>query len=95
MSVFVAAVLGDKPGAEDLRDLREILLASWGIAPEHEAIRRFVAAQVWYKPKSGLTVDKLDAEQKAALAALQRCFPTGGSPQKDDAGRRELKRAGS
>ncbi len=94
MSLF-AGVLGDKPSAEDFRDLREILLASWGIVPEHEAIRRFAAAQVWYKPKSGLTVEKLDAQQKAALSALEACSPTGGAPQKDDAERRELKRAGS
>ena len=96
VSSFVATVFDDKPSAENVRDLREIFLATWGIAPEHEAIRQFAANQVWYKPKGGLTVDKLEAEQRAVLSAIDRCSPTAAKQRKEDnTERREPKRVGS
>jgi hypothetical protein len=70
---FVKSVLGDKPSKEDLNALREIYLAWWGISPKSESVRRFVSNQRWYVSKDGMTADKLTAEQKAVIAALERC----------------------
>jgi hypothetical protein len=70
---FVGSVLGDKPSKEDLGDLREIYMAWWGIAPKSKSVRQLVSNLRWYTPKDGMTADKLTAEQKAVVAALERC----------------------
>jgi hypothetical protein len=69
---FVKFVLGDKPSKENLSDLREIYLAWWGIAPKSKSVRQFVSNQRWYAPKDGMTADKLTAEQKAVVSAIER-----------------------
>jgi hypothetical protein len=58
--------------ADNLADLREILLASWGIAPHREPVRAFAANQVWYAPKSGATEQGLTPQQKRVLSELDR-----------------------
>ena len=44
---------------EDLEDLRELMLATWGMAPKSESLRKFVASQTWYVPKPDVTIDRL------------------------------------
>jgi hypothetical protein len=73
MPSIVRYVLGEKPSREDVDDLREIFMASWGIAPKSKSVQQFVSNQIWYSPKKDMTVDKLSTEQKAAIAALERC----------------------
>ena len=96
MSVFVAAVLGDKPGAEDLRDLREILLASWGIAPEHEAIRRLRSrpglVQTQERPHRGEAGRPAEGRPFRARSVLA---DRGRAAQGRQRGASALKRAGS
>jgi hypothetical protein len=74
---FVKAVLGKTPSRGDLSDLREIYLAWWGIVPKSKSVREFVSNQVWYSPKSDMTVDKLTAEQKAVVSAIEKCSAGG------------------
>jgi hypothetical protein len=69
---FVKSMIGEKPSAEDLGDLREIYLAWWGIVPKSDSVRKFVSNQRWYSPKESMTAAKLTAEQKAVASALER-----------------------
>ncbi len=72
----VRAVVNTPPAAglkrEDLEDLRELMLATWGMAPKSESLRKFVASQTWYVPKPDVTIDRLGAGQKAALDEFDR-----------------------
>ncbi len=73
--MFIKWVLGEKPKQEDLNDLREIYLAWWGIAPQSKTVREFVSNQHWYSPKDGMTMEKLTAEQKVVISAIEQQFP--------------------
>jgi hypothetical protein len=55
---------------ENLADLREMLRASWGIAPTHERCRAFVTNQVWYAPVNNATEKGLTSQQKRILNEL-------------------------
>ena len=74
---FVKWMIGKRPSAEDLGDLREIYLAWWGIVPKSDSVRKFVSNQIWYAPKSGMTIEKLTAEQRTVVSALER-YPAAG-----------------
>jgi hypothetical protein len=69
---FIESLFDDRPTRGDLRDLREIYLAWWGIQARSKAVRDFVSDQRWYSPKDGMTTDKLTAEQKAVVTAIER-----------------------
>jgi hypothetical protein len=69
---FIKSVLDDRPTKQDLSDLREIYLAWWGIRPKNKAVREFVSNQCWYSPKEGVALDKLTAEQKTVISAIER-----------------------
>ena len=69
---FVKLTLGSNPSKDDLRDLREIYLAWYGIPPKSESVRKFVSNQQWYAPKDGMTVDKLTNEQRAVVSAIEQ-----------------------
>jgi hypothetical protein len=77
---FVKSVLGDKPTKEDLGDMREIYLAWWGIPPKSKSVQTFVSNQCWYSPKDGMTPDRLTAEQKAVISAIEKYPTTKQSP---------------
>jgi hypothetical protein len=57
---------------DNLADLREIILASWGIAPSRERVRSFVSKQVWYVPDKNATKDALTPKQKRILNELDQ-----------------------
>ena len=69
---WVRHVLGRKPAKADLKEMREIAAAYYGIAPQSESAKEFVARQVWYHPKEGLQEGKLDAGQQAVLKRLDK-----------------------
>ncbi len=77
---LIKQVLGSKPTKEDLSDLREIYLAWWGVRPNSKAVREFVSNQYWYSPKTGMTAEKLTAEQKAVISAIERYSAKTRSP---------------
>ena len=79
---FAKLLLGNRPSQEDLSDLGEIYLAWWGIAPKSKSVRQFVSNQRWYTPKDGMTADKLTAEQRAVVAALEQCSADVGNNKK-------------
>jgi hypothetical protein len=65
---FVKTVLGEKPSAEDLADLREIVLATYGVAPATARVREFVSRQVWYEERKDA---KLSPDERAIVEALE------------------------
>jgi hypothetical protein len=69
---FIESLFDDSPTGDDLSDLREIYLAWWGVPPKSKSVREFVSDQRWYSPKDGMTPDKLTAEEKAVVAAIER-----------------------
>jgi hypothetical protein len=64
---FVKSLLGEKPAEEDLADLKEILLATFGVPPTTPRVRDFVARQVWYEEGSGAELTPL---QRALVDAV-------------------------
>jgi hypothetical protein len=64
---FVKALLGEKPAAEDLADLKEILLATCGVAPKTPRVRDFVSRQVWYEERAEV---ELTTGQRAVVDAV-------------------------
>jgi len=67
---WVQHVLNKKPGKADLKEMREIVAAYYGIAPQTDSAKEFVQRQIWYHPEKGLRESGLSAEQKAVLARL-------------------------
>ena len=53
-------VLGKTPANTDLLELREIVAAFFGVAPQSASVKRLVAQQVWYNPQSKLSEAALD-----------------------------------
>ena len=67
---WVRFILGDKPQKTDLVELREIVAAFYGIAPQSESAKKFVKRQIWYQPQKDLQETQLIAEQQAVLKRL-------------------------
>jgi hypothetical protein len=67
---WVRRVLGNDPNKADLSELREIVAAFYGIAPQSTSATRFAEQQVWYHPKNGLRESELKEEQQAVLRRL-------------------------
>ena len=67
---WVRQVLGKTPTKADVLELREIVAAFFGIAPQNAAVKRLAEQQVWYKPESKLRESELSESQRAVLARL-------------------------
>jgi hypothetical protein len=67
---WVRHVLGRRPTKADLKEMREIAAAYYGIAPQSDSAKEFVERQIWYHPKEGLQEAGLTTEQKEVLARL-------------------------
>ncbi|MCK6459729.1 MAG: DUF4424 domain-containing protein [Planctomycetes bacterium] len=65
---FAKAMLGEKPAAEDLSDLKEILLATYGVAPKTPRVLEFVSRQIWYEERAGV---ELAPAERAIIDALE------------------------
>ena len=74
VNVFVDRFLqGLGPGdsaAKELRQLREVLLATYGKQPEDKTAREFASAQLWYTPSNNFSISDLTDKQKAVLKAI-------------------------
>jgi hypothetical protein len=53
--------------AVELRRLKELLLATYGKAPQDQLVRQHVTTQIWYSPREGFTMEALSKTQKAIL----------------------------
>ena len=69
---WVRRVLGKTPTKADVLELREIVAAFFGVAPQTDAVRHFVAQQVWYDPNNNVSESKLSERKTAVLARLKR-----------------------
>jgi hypothetical protein len=67
VATFVQAILGDKPEAEDLADMKEILLATFGVPAKTPRVRDFVSRQVWCDERPGI---ELTPAQQAVVDAV-------------------------
>jgi hypothetical protein len=78
--ILVGSLFGTKrPTREDLADLREIILAAWGVVPTRQPVRKFVEEQIWYAPCAGRKEADVDTNHKAILAALDALMPPVGT----------------
>ena len=68
---WVRQMLGKTPTKGDVRELREILAAFYGIAPRTASVKRFVEQQVWFNPQSKGSESVLSEPRRAVLACLE------------------------
>ena len=64
-------MLGKTPTKGDVRELREILAAFYGVAPRTASVKRFVEQQVWFNPQSKASESMLSEPRRAVLARLE------------------------
>lgn len=64
-------VLGKTPTKGDVLDLREILAAFYGIAPQTASVKRLVEQQIWFDPRSKASEATLSVPRRAVLASLE------------------------
>jgi len=53
-----------------LRQLKQVLLATYGKEPEDESVKRYVANQIWYQAQTNFGMDNLTNMQKAILVKI-------------------------
>jgi hypothetical protein len=70
LKMFVKRWSKDPMTKEELLDFRQILLATAGIVPTKEAVRKYAENEIWYSAKPGSKESDLGAERKAMIAAL-------------------------
>ena len=68
---FVAAT-AKKDQAARFRQLREVLLATWGKEPDDPSVKAFVAQQIWYKPRMDFKISNLTEPQKSLLTQFDQ-----------------------
>ncbi|MBN1908123.1 MAG: hypothetical protein JW818_00155 [Pirellulales bacterium] len=81
---WVRGVLGKNPSKVDLRELREILAAFYGVPPTTPSVKRFVSQQVWFKPKSKRTEAQLPKLRRAVLNRLDELAEKAERESKKD-----------
>ncbi|HTU34615.1 MAG TPA: hypothetical protein VMF66_12505 [Candidatus Acidoferrum sp.] len=59
----------DSPVTE-LGRVKQVLLATYGKQPDDPVARAFASEQLWYKPNSDFSLDRLNAPQKAILKRI-------------------------
>jgi hypothetical protein len=80
---WVRRLLGSKPAKADLTELREIVAAFYGIAPQSKSGKAFVERQIWYHPKEGLRESDLGEEQRSVLKRLDAIIEAHGAQAQD------------
>jgi hypothetical protein len=61
----------DSP-ATALKQLREIILATYGMGPKNPAVREFASQQLWYEPRAGFAMSQLSPNQLAVLGEIDK-----------------------
>jgi hypothetical protein len=72
----IGLTFGKDPAREDLEDMREILLAVWGIAPTRARVKRFVSEQIWYAPQDGRAIANIEGKHREMLDVLDEMIKT-------------------
>jgi hypothetical protein len=68
---WVRRVLGKTPTKVDMLELREIVAAFFGVAPQTASVKRLAEQQVWYDPQSKVNESELSEPRRAVLARLK------------------------
>jgi hypothetical protein len=55
---------------EELRRLKQLLIATYGREPDDDYVRQHVAGQRWYEPRKNFTIENLTKTQKAVLSQI-------------------------
>lgn len=61
------------------RQLRELLLATYGKEPTDAEVKAFAEDQIWYRHKKDFSLDALTSEQRAILAEVDRFAQEGAT----------------
>jgi hypothetical protein len=65
--------LGPNYSAETaLKQLKGVILATYGIEPTDPAVREFASGQLWYEPRKGLGKSQLSPNQLAVLGEIDK-----------------------
>jgi len=67
----VKCVLGKKPTTADGLELREVVAAFSGVAPQTASVKRLVERQVWFRPQSTVRETELSKPHRAVLERLK------------------------
>lgn len=84
---WVKCVLGKTPTKADVLELREIVAAFFGVAPQTASVKRLVEQQVWYNPQSKATESDLSKSRQVVLARIktiadnQKTLPRDSKPR--------------
>jgi hypothetical protein len=70
VDAFVDALLSSGTSVEELEEINEVLLSTYGKEPEGKPAREFASAQLWYAPSDHFSMSDLTPRQKAILAKL-------------------------
>ena len=69
---WVRRVLGKTPTKADVLELREIVAAFLGVAPQTASVKRFTEQQIWWNPQSKVSESELSEPKRAILARIKR-----------------------
>jgi hypothetical protein len=58
------------PEVVALQQLKQLLLATYGLEPADESVKRHVASQIWYEPQKNFSIDNLTKTQTAILKQI-------------------------
>jgi hypothetical protein len=70
VDAFVDALLSSGTSVEELEEINEVLLSTYGKEPEREPAREFASAQLWYAPNGHFSMSDLTPSRRAVIAKL-------------------------
>lgn len=76
---FATAITSKEGRAVGLRQLREVLLATWGKEPDDPVAKGYVSQQIWYKPRADFHVSDLSQSQKSLLSRFDHAVAAANS----------------